>query len=111
MGRPRWTLIVLVAAAAVVAAALAASPAAAAPGLVTVRVTIDKVDAIDCFEGTFLGACLGAADFYAIVGIDGTELPRTGAIDDQNNADPNPDWVFEQQVDVTHGTIPVSIEI
>ena len=41
---------------------------------VTVRVTIDKISAIDCFEGEFLGGCTGAADFYSIVTIDGRTI-------------------------------------
>ena len=86
-------------------------PVAAAQATVTVRVTIDRVSAVDCFEGTLLGGCLGAADFYGVVSIDGVELPPSSAIDDENNADPDPDWVFERQVDVGRGTIPVSIGI
>jgi len=105
------SLGLLVVVAGLLAGMLAAPAAKAAPGLVTVRVTIDKVSAGDCFEGTFLGACLGAADFYSIVSIDGSEFPATGAIDDENNADPNPDWVFEKQVDITRGPATVTIEI
>jgi uncharacterized repeat protein (TIGR01451 family) len=89
----------------------APAPAVAAPGIVTVRVTIEKVDAIDCFEGTTVFGCSGEADFYSVVTIDGAEFPQSETIDDENNADPNPDWVFERQIDIARGTIPVSIQI
>ena len=51
------------------------------------RVTIDKISAIDCFEGNTPFGCSGAADFYTWVSIDGHEEKR-GPIDDRNNADP-----------------------
>jgi uncharacterized repeat protein (TIGR01451 family) len=117
MRRARVLPLLLALAVAVPAAlvALVATPraASAAPQNVTVRVTVDKISAIDCFEGTdpLFGNCLGAADFYAIVTVDGNELPRQGPIADQNNADPDPDWVFDRSVDVTRGRVPVSIEV
>src|SRR5262249_4672594 len=93
IGRGR-VLALLLALAVVVPMALVATPrpASASPQSVTVRVTIDKISAIDCFEGTdpLFGNCLGAADFYAIVTVDGNELPRQGPIADQNNANPEP---------------------
>ena len=105
-------LALLVAVAGLAAIPLGSPPAAkAAPSLVTVRVTIGKVEAQDCFEGTFLGGCLGDPDFYAVVAIGDMEFPRTDAIDDQGTADPNPDWVFERQVDPTSGTVGVAIGI
>lgn len=87
------------------------APTLAATGTVTVRVTIDKVSALDCFEGSTPFGCAGSADFYSVVTIDGVELPASSPIDDQNNADPNPDWVFERAVDATKGSVPVSIAI
>jgi uncharacterized repeat protein (TIGR01451 family) len=99
-------------AAALLFSLLALAPAAQAAPFVTVRVTIDKVSAIDCFEGTvpITGGCTGAADFYPVVNIDGREQTAKPIID-QNNADPDPDWVFDQTVDVTKGHAPASIEI
>lgn len=93
-------------------ALLAVTPAAQASPFVTVRVTIDKVSAIDCFEGTvpITGGCSGAADFYPNVWIDGHKQTR-GEIADRNNADPDPDWGFDQTVSVTKGKVPVTIEI
>ena len=106
------TLVLLIVSAALISGALGAPQTAeAAPGLVTVRVTIDRVSAVDCFEGTLFGACLGEADFYAVASIDGFEFPETDDVEDENNADPNPDWVFERQVDLTHSPAAVSIEI
>jgi uncharacterized repeat protein (TIGR01451 family) len=105
-------LLTLSASAALLVPAFGAPPpAVAVPGLVTVRVTIDKVSAIDCFEGTIAGECMGRADFYAVVTIDGAELPQSETIDDENNADPSPDWVFERAIDIARGTIPVSIQV
>jgi len=102
----------LLACAAVVLALFAFAPASAAASFVTVRVTVDKISALDCFEGTvpFTDLCAGAADFYAIVSIDGHEQ-KLGPIKDDNNADPPSNWLFDQSVDVERGRVPVSIEV
>src|SRR5205085_1311365 len=102
--RPRPWAGACLALAGLVLSLLALAPAAQAAPFVTVRVTIDKVSAIDCFEGTvpITGGCTGAADFYPVVNIDGHEQTAKPIVD-ENTADPDPDWVFDQTVDVTKG--------
>ncbi|MCU0505847.1 MAG: DUF11 domain-containing protein, partial [Chloroflexi bacterium] len=105
-------LAALSASAALLAMALGTpAPAAADPRPVTVRITIEKVNAIDCFEGETVAGCSGEADFYAVVSIDGVELAQSETIDDENNADPDPDWVFERVVDAGRGTVPVWVGV
>lgn len=107
LGLGRWLAF-----AAALVALLAVAPAAQAAPHVTVRVTVDKISAIDCFEGTIppTELCTGAADFYTWISIDGDEEKR-GPISDRNNADPDPDWTVQRIVDVAKGKVPVSIEI
>jgi hypothetical protein len=88
-----------------VLAALAFAPAAQAQPGITVRVTIDKVEAIDGFEGG------GEADFYSIVSFDGVPGAVQGPIANDNTADPNPDWIFGFGTDAARGRVPLSIEI
>ena len=84
---------------------LAFAPAAQAQPDLTVRVTIDKVDAVDGFEGG------GAADFYASSRIDGGPESVQGPVTDDNTADPDPDWMHGRSVDAARGRVPLSIEI
>jgi hypothetical protein len=85
-----------------------ASPPADAQPLVTVRVTIERIRALDDFEGG------GAEDFYACVTIGGVETcnedtPSSDAFEDMEDISPN--WEFSRQVDSSPGSIAVSIEI
>ena len=73
--RIRFWLMSMVLASAFVVVVPPISVAAASP--VTVRVTVEEVRALECFEGTAFGACLGSADFYAYVGL-GSDPEITG---------------------------------
>ena len=97
----RWIAVLV----AVLAAAFAFAPAAQAQPDLTVRVTIDTVEAKDGFEGG------GDADFDSNVGFDGNEGPRQGPINDDDTADPNPDWIFGRSVDSAKGRAAISIEV
>ena len=89
---------------------MTASTSVAAANPVTVRVTVEEVRAVDCFEGTAFGACLGSADFYSIVTLNGAEQPKSPTADDDN--DPHPNWQFQTTVDYNSvSTLPISIEI
>lgn len=102
----------LLAAAMVMATLVVIAPpaAVAAPLPVTVRVTIEEVRAIDCFEGTVLGGCLGAADFYSLVRLGSDPESQSATIDDNN--DPHPNWVFQTTVDYNSvSTMPIAIEV
>ena len=83
---------------------------AAAASPVTVRVTIKEVRALECFEGTAFGACLGSADFYSYVKLGGDPGTQSSTADDDN--DPSPNWQFQTTVDYSTVTsLPISIEI
>ncbi|HEU5003114.1 MAG TPA: CARDB domain-containing protein [Actinomycetota bacterium] len=85
-----------------------APPVSAAPYSDTVRVTIQQVDAITCFDPAVV-TC-NAADFYPVVHIDGQDFGGDSLqIDDQDHIQPN--WQFSKSVDLSRGRIPVSIEI
>jgi hypothetical protein len=86
----------------------ATAPPAAADPLVTVRVTIQRVRALDDFEGG------GSEDFFACVTIGGVETcnedtPSTEALEDMEDISPN--WEFSRQVDAALGSTAVTIEI
>lgn len=71
--------------------------------IVTVRVTITNVNAlnnIDTFDG---------ADFFPKVTIDGEHYSRS-LIDNKDYIQPS-DWTFSKQVPLTKGEIPITIEI
>ena len=103
-----WLALALLASALAVLATSPATMAAANP--VTVRVTIEEVRAVDCFEGTAFGACLGNADFYSFVTL-GSDAGVQGPTADDDN-DPHPNWQFETTVDYNSvSTFPISIEI
>jgi hypothetical protein len=83
--------------------AFSATPAQALS--VDVRVTILQVDALDSFEEP------GDADFYAVTTIDGTERSSDQCQfeDDDHIA---PGWEFKKEnVDLSKGSVPVTIEI
>ncbi|MGA7670393.1 MAG: hypothetical protein WBW04_08210, partial [Nitrolancea sp.] len=112
----RSWIVLVVLASAFTAIALPTVPAALAfSNPVTVRVTIEEVRATECFEGTdpIFGNCLGAADFYSIVTLDGAEQPKSSIFGDNN--DPHPNWQFQTTIDydsIGYGyTFPISIEI
>lgn len=87
-----------------------ASPVSAAPYSDTVRVTIQRVDALSCFDPTLGVACGSGADFYPQVTIDGQEFGNDSLqIEDTDHITPN--WQFSKQVDLSRGRIPVTIEI
>jgi uncharacterized repeat protein (TIGR01451 family) len=75
----------------------------------TIRVTVDAINAIDCFDET-VGLGCGDADFYFVVGINGDEQTST-RINDDNTADWNPDAVFEKVVPIPSGPVPVFIDV
>jgi hypothetical protein len=100
------TLMVLISAFAVILP----QPSVAAASLVTVRVTIEEVRAVECFEGTFLGGCLGSADFYSWVKLGSDDGSQSPTADDDN--DPSPGWQFQTTVDYNSvSTLPIYIEI
>jgi hypothetical protein len=77
---------------------------------VPVRVTIEHVHAtVSDFDST------SEADFFPRVTIDGTGFgydPTDDYHDDYDNEDSiDPNWVFEQPVDPSRGSIPITIEI
>lgn len=85
-----------------------AAPPAASQVSVTVRVTVERLEALDSLDEP------GDADFYAVVTIDGEEFnnedtPETEALEDEDIINPN--WEFSKTVDVSVGAIPVRIEI
>ena len=78
---------------------------------VTVRVTIERVIGLFCFDDDeVFGGCGSPPDFFANVSINGGPLAGTGAIDDA--ADITPNWQFSANVDWdTTPTVPIRIEI
>mgnify|MGYP001057616397 CR=1 FL=1 len=91
-------------------AAILPLPSLAADNPVIVRVTIEEVRAVDCFEGTAFDACLGKADFYSYVTL-GSEAGVQGPTADDDN-DPKPNWQFQTTVDYNSvSSLPISIEI
>lgn len=84
-------------------------PAAAVD--VELRVTIDRIRALDNFgTATFPEA----ADFYAVVTIDGNEFdnkdsPSQDALEDRD--DISPGWEFSESVDASRGSVPVTVTI
>lgn len=78
---------------------------------VTVKVTIERIRALDNFGTDVFPE---DADFYAVVNIDGVEFdnkntPSQDANEDDNDISPN--WEFSRAIDVSRGTIPVTIDI
>ncbi len=77
---------------------------------VTVRVTIERVRALNCFDNEIPFACAGDPDFYAVVTIDGEEFPKTEEISDESDISPN--WEFSRETDYDEQkNIDVKIEI
>ncbi len=77
---------------------------------VTVRLTIQRVLSVDCFEGTVFDGCLGAPDFYAKASINGGPLVATAAADDDFN--PSPNWQFQTSIDWdATASLPIHIEL
>jgi hypothetical protein len=75
---------------------------------VVVRITIERIRALDDFEGG------GSEDFYAVINIDGEEqenkdTPQQDAF--ENDEDISPMWEFSRTVPLSRGTIPVVIGI
>jgi len=99
--RPVGLVLMMVASSFVI---LATAPPASALAL-DVRVTIKQVDALDSLEEP------GDADFYGIVTIDGTERQSDQCqFEDDDHITPN--WEFKKEnVDLSAGTVNVSIEI
>ncbi len=86
------------------ASALPARQVSAAPFPVTVRVTIEAVDALEDLDG----AC-GQADFYANVSVNGVSGTQ-GPIDDNDHI--TPDWVFDGNASWDAGaTVPITIDL
>jgi hypothetical protein len=84
-----------------------AAPASA----VNVRLTIDAVDAIDCFDAT-LGFGCGDADFYPVVHVNGGPEQVGPEVTDDNNPRPA-DWRFESgSIPYAAGSVvPITIDI
>lgn len=79
---------------------------------VNVRVTIERIRALDDFGLPPLFP--EAADFYAVVDIDGEEFdnkntPGQDANEDDDDISPN--WEFTKAIDVSTGSIPLTINI
>lgn len=75
-------------------------------------VTIERVVALSDFDRTCTPfGCIGsAADFYAIVNLDGKESSsKDSYVSDQDDISPN--WRFSKAVDLSKASIPVSIQI
>lgn len=106
--RRPWVPVALAIGIAATAVVALPQPASAVP--MTVRVTIERIRALEGFEG-FPG---GSADFYAVVTIDGQEFDNEDTPDSDNQEDDDdisPNWEFSRAVDHSRGTVPVSIEI
>lgn len=102
---------------------LAAPNAAADPLDVKVSLTIERVRALDNFgqvtlcppTGCFLFGIAEAADFYAVVTLDGEKFDNeaangaNGPFKDMDDISPN--WEFSKTVDISRGEIPVKIEM
>jgi hypothetical protein len=98
-------LLAAAALAASVYVAVSAQPVAAID--VSVRVTIERIRALDGFGAE-------DADFYAVVNIDGNEFdnkdsPSQDANEDDDDISPN--WEFARSVDASRGSIPLTINI
>ena len=94
---------------AIVATTVVAPRRAEAGPTISVKVIIERIRALDDFEGG------GNEDFYACVAINGVEhcnedTPDQDAFEDQEDISPN--WPFSNRdVDSAAGSIPIQIEI
>ena len=83
--------------------------AQATPATVTVRLTIDRVTALDGFEG------IGAADFFPKVHMNGGAEETRDPVVDDNDVDPAPvGWHFDTDVTIDAAvatSIPITIAI
>ena len=93
----------------VIAGTIVAPETAEAGPTISVKVIIERIRALDDFEGG------GNEDFYACVAINGVEqcnedTPDQDAQEDDEDITPN--WPFSNRnVDAAAGTIPIQIEI
>ena len=109
----RWPQLGLVLLAVLLAQTMGTGTARAQVNVV-VRVTIERVLALDCVDELEPGCdpIYGEADFYAVVWIDGTEYDNKPANDPwEQQDDISPNWQFSLPVDVARGSIPVGIRI
>lgn len=86
-----------------------ARPATAVP--LTVRVTLERIRALDDFGGF---GTPEDADFYGVVNIDGQEFDNKNTPDQdakENQDDISPNWEFSRQIDSSRAKIPISIDI
>src|SRR4051794_23195144 len=75
---------------------------------VIVRLTVERVRALDCVDETLGIACGSGADFYAVVQIDDQEFdnkPANDLFEDQDDITPN--WEFSKPINVARGSIPL----
>jgi len=107
----RARLVRVLRSAALVALILGVSARAYAAPVVSIKVTLERIRALDGFEG-FPG---GDADFYACVKIAGIEQCNEDTPAQEENEDDDdisPGWEFSnREVDSGAGTVPIEIEI
>ena len=107
--RSRLVWIVL----ATLVGAMATAQAAQAAYPVKLKVTIERIKALDCTdEDEVLGGCGSDPDFYARMYYDGTEVLDTeDRVDDDNKEITPSDWSAEKSVDLEQGRVSVDVQV
>ncbi len=92
--------------------AMACAQAAQAAYPVKLKVTIERIKALDCAdEDEVLGGCGSEPDFYARLYFDGTEVLDTEDQVDDDNDEITPNWSAEKSFDLERGRIGVDIQV
>lgn len=93
-------------------ASFASAQAAHAAYPVKLKLTIERVKALDCIdEDEVLGGCGSAPDFYTHTYFDGEEVLDTEDSVDDDEGEITPDWKAERSVDLERGKVAVSIHL
>ena len=79
---------------------------------VKLKLTIERVKALDCIdEDEVLGGCGSDPDFYTHSYFDGEEVLDTESVVDDDNGNITPNWSAERTVELERGKVAVSIHM